>query len=204
MSAIDAEDLCVSWIRDHVIRLGLCPYAATPMTQEKIRYYVSDAKTDEELLDDFFVEGKLLLDTPNDELATTMLIAPHYPGSIDEFSELYTWLVTLLESGDEPLLNNCVQPAFFHPAWSFEGLPPESAIHFEKRAPLPIINLLRRSDLDDVVRQGLANGRIVNKEIAEHNAAALETEGYETLLAFFKKHLDASHVLTVGNGPTQS
>ena len=133
-----------------------------------------------------------------------MLIAPHYPGSIDEFSELYTWLVTLLESGDEPLLNNCVQPAFFHPAWSFEGLPPESAIHFEKRAPLPIINLLRRSDLDDVVRQGLANGRIVNKEIAEHNAAALETEGYETLLAFFKKHLDASHVLTVGNGPTQS
>ena len=43
MSAIDAEDLCVSWIRDHVIRLGLCPYAATPMTQEKIRYYVSDA-----------------------------------------------------------------------------------------------------------------------------------------------------------------
>jgi hypothetical protein len=162
--------LCESWIREHVVRLGLCPYASAPFVEGKIRYAVSEA-CDEE------------------EFATTMLIAPRYEGSIDEFSDLYTWLVDVLEGDDEPILENGVQPAFFHPDWAFDGLPGDSAIHFEKRAPIPIINLLRRRDLDAVVQQGLASGRVVNKEIAEHNAAALEAEGYDALAAIFATQL---------------
>ena len=38
-----------------------------------------------------------------------------------------------------------------------------------------------------VVEVGLANGKIVNKEIAEHNQAALEAEGYAALQAFFQQ-----------------
>jgi hypothetical protein len=181
--------LCESWIREHVVRLGLCPYASAPFVEGKIRYAVSEACDEEELLDDFFVEGQILLEASSEELATTMLIAPRYEGSIDEFSDLYTWLVDVLEGDDEPILENGVQPAFFHPDWAFDGLPGDSAIHFEKRAPIPIINLLRRRDLDAVVQQGLASGRVVNKEIAEHNAAALEAEGYDALAAIFATQL---------------
>lgn len=177
--------LCAAWIREHVVRLGLCPYAATPFVQGKIRYAVSDASDESELIDDFFHEGLLLLETSSEQLATTMLIAPQLTSTIDEYSDLYTWLVDLLEGDDEPILDNGVQPAFFHPEWTFDGLPDDSAIHFEKRAPMPIINLLRRSDLDDAVAQGLASGRVVNKEIAEHNAATLEAEGYDALAAVF-------------------
>ena len=79
-----------------------------------------------------------------------------------------------------------VQPAFFHPAWSFEGLDADSPIHFEKRAPYPVINLLRRQQLDSVVEAGLSRGVVVNKQIAEHNAAALEREGYRALESWFR------------------
>jgi hypothetical protein len=54
---------------------------------------------------------------------------------------------------------------------------------------LPVINLLRRASLNAVVAHGLENGRIVNKEIAEHNAAALEREGYEALSELFRERL---------------
>ena len=140
-----------AWIDTAVVRLGLCPYAAKPFHGDRIRYAVSDCTSDEALVASFFEEGLLLLDSPEEELATTMLIAPKYEGGIGEFYSLYEWLTDLLESEEEEVLANGVQPAFFHPAWSFDGLPADSPIHFEKRAPCPVINLLRRSTLDRTV-----------------------------------------------------
>ena len=140
-----------AWIDNAVVRLNLCPYAAKPFHGDRIRYAVSDCTSDEALVASFFEEGLLLLDSPEEELATTMLIAPKYEGGIGEFYSLYEWLTDLLESEEEEVLANGVQPAFFHPAWSFDGLPADSPIHFEKRAPCPVINLLRRSTLDRTV-----------------------------------------------------
>ena len=184
-----AIKLCTEWIEEHVIRLGLCPYAAQPFAAENIRYFVSPAADDEELIDDFFLEGRVLLDAPSEELATTMLIAPRYAGSIDDFSWLYEWLVDTLEDPNESLLSNGVQPAFFHPDWIFSELPEESALHFEKRAPIPVINLLRRADLNAVVQAGIEKGVVVNKQIAEHNEAALEAEGVGAMAAIFARLL---------------
>jgi hypothetical protein len=188
-----AVQCCEQWIQEHVIRIGLCPYASKPFVENKIRYAVSEAQTDEELVADFFAEGKLLLDAPPDELATTMLVAPLYPEGIKGFYWLYEWLTDTLEAEGETELNNGVQPAFFHPDWSFNGVPAESALHFEKRAPMPVINLLRRADLDTVVEQGLARGVIVNRDIAEHNAAALEAEGFDALARLFNERLAPRH-----------
>ena len=169
--------------------MGLCPYASKPFVEERIRYAVSEAQTDEELIADVFAEGKLLLDTPVDELVTTMVVAPLYPEGIEGFYWLYEWLTDTLESEDEIELNNAVQPAFFHPDWTFDGLPAHSALHFEKRSPVPVINLLRRSDLDYVVEQGLSRGVIVNRDIAEHNVQALEAEGFDALTRLFRERL---------------
>ena len=152
---------------------------------EQIRYAITEAESEEELVEDFFVEGRLLLET--EDVATTMLIAPNYAASIDDFFALYEWLTGVLESDDEVILQNKIQPAFFHPDWSFDGIDERSPIHFEKRAPVPVINLLRRADLDAVVEQGLASGRIVNREIAEHNAHALEAEGWDALVNVFQR-----------------
>ena len=185
----EAIQMCRKWINEHVIRLNLCPFAAKPFVDDSIRYAVTDATTDEDLMAAFWREGQLLLETSEKELATTMLIAPSYKAGIEDFYWLYEWLVDTLEADDDPELGNAIQPAFFHPEWTFDGLPAGDAMHFEKRSPLVVINLLRRESLDRVVEEGLAAGRIVNKDIADHNAARLEREGYETMSAIFRKWL---------------
>eukprot|EP00965_Chrysotila_dentata_P259553 6213597-Pleurochrysis_carterae.AAC.2 len=305
-----AIDCTRAWIEHVVIRLRLCPYASKPFLQEQIRYTVSDAEDDGELLNDFFGEVRvpnhlsenikegeptgsmrcaicgggahtcmrhgsavlvssmadkilpcayfgcpywtqalLIQDTTQEELTTTMLVAPKYKGNGVEFYDLYVYLTDLLESEDEDILNNevrasgtggrlaagamcraqarvyaapskmtlprlhtigaCallqIQPAFFHPDWEFDGLPPDAALHFEKRAPFPVINLLRRKQLDqvrnaathadtnrfyDVVKEGLERGIIVNKEISEHNEKRLYEEGYDALTAIFAQIMD--------------
>ena len=97
----------------------------------------------------------------------------------------YEWLTDTLEMDDEDLLNNGIQPAFFHPDWNFQGLAEDDPIHFEKRAPHPTINLLRRSAIEAVNERGLAKGILVSKEISEHNAARLADEGWGALQAAF-------------------
>jgi hypothetical protein len=83
------------------------------------RYAVHDSASDEELIKSFFDEALRLLDTPADELATTMLIIPRYTGSIDEYYEMYEWLTDLLEDPEEEVLNNQVRV----PLERSEGLP---------------------------------------------------------------------------------
>ena len=144
------------WIEGHVIRLGLCPFASRPFMEEQIRYVVTDASCDEELLEDFYTEAALLLQTEEEDLATSFVIAPQYSEGIEGFHLLYEWLVDNLESANddesrtaiEVEVGNRVQPAFFHPQWSFHGVPTTSPVHFEKRAPYPVINLLRRATLN--------------------------------------------------------
>ena len=98
--------------------------------------------------------------------------------------QLYELLSDTLEEEKDD-----IQPAFFHPEWSFSGVPESDPIHFEKRAPYATINLLRRESLNRVVEAGLERGAIVNKEIAEHNAEALKQEGYASLANLFREHL---------------
>ena len=189
------------WIEDVVIRLGLCPYAAKPFQAEQIRYVVSAARTESDLVAAFYKEAAFLLDSSEEEIATSFLLAPHYEEGIDSFYWLYEWLVESLEEAGqmsveappeselalELTVGDRVQPAFFHPQWSFSGVPDDAPIHFEKRAPVPTINLLRRAQLDHVVKIGLDNGVIVNKAISEHNAKALESEGFARLQVCFAK-----------------
>lgn len=116
-----------------------------------------------------------------------MLIAPKYEGDITQFYDLYVVLTEILESGDEPILENQVQPAFFHRDWSFDGVDEDAPINYEKRAPCTVINLLRRAQLDSAVAEGLERGVIVNKDIAEHNAHSLDREGTAAMRSVFEK-----------------
>ena len=125
-------DQTKEWIEDIVIRLGLCPYAAKPYVAEQIRYAVSTASTDEQLIEDFFNEALFLLESNDDDLSTTFLIAPKYTQGIDDFFYVYEWLAETLEEagekahaagghgGEDPssfelAVGGRVQPAAFHP-----------------------------------------------------------------------------------------
>merc|ERR1719321_2326629 len=78
----NAIGLTKRWIQEVVIRLGLCPYASKPFTEEKIRYVVTDATDGASLLRDFFDEAEVLLQVPESDVSTTFLVAPEYKEGI--------------------------------------------------------------------------------------------------------------------------
>ena len=63
-----------NWIKDIVIGLNFCPFANTPFRQNTIRYQVSAANTEAELLQDILQELNLLIQNP--KIETTLLIHP--------------------------------------------------------------------------------------------------------------------------------
>ncbi|EKX42182.1 hypothetical protein GUITHDRAFT_111748 [Guillardia theta CCMP2712] len=147
------------WAIQHVVRLGLCPWASGVI--DRIRIIVREDITDEEDAKDLFIEeAKMLIDTPEDELPTTILAFPNlYPDFLDwnDFSEV---MEDELENGELYEIGEHVLIAAFHPQFEFGGLEPEEAyLNYEKRAPFPMINLLRTEAIDRGVKIGYTAGR---------------------------------------------
>jgi hypothetical protein len=84
--------------------------------------------------------------------------------------------------GDDVLI------AVFHPQFEFGGLEEEEEVlNFEKRAPIPIINLLRTEAID----RGIAKG-ITAESIREHNEEALLEEGLEGVQQAFMRSMSGT------------
>ena len=66
-----------SWLEKAVIGLNLCPFAKAVHVKEQIRYLVSNAQNEEELLADLLDELQLLYDADAEKLETTLLIHPY-------------------------------------------------------------------------------------------------------------------------------
>jgi len=109
-------------------------------------------------------------------------VCPAYKGSVEEFYSLYSDLSDKIEDDEF-----AIQPAFFHPDWMFAGLSETDPVNFEKRAPYPTINLLRRASIEVVVHAAFTErGVTLDEEFQEHNTLALELEGQESLVMLFK------------------
>ena len=106
--------------------VGVCPFtqngdrAGLGMPAGKIRYEVTDASLPEEIYRDFWSEVVALLESPVEELSTSLLICPSFctdeSTSIDgflTFTQTLTDLLTTLH------LDDAVQLVFFHPLFQF-------------------------------------------------------------------------------------
>ncbi|KAG5179749.1 hypothetical protein JKP88DRAFT_196136 [Tribonema minus] len=74
--------------------------------------------------------------------------------------------------------------ACFHPGHTFAGLPPDDPLHYEKRSPYPVINLLRAPSVDEYIAQGKTQGIADNNERRLRQVGrALLKETFEAILA---------------------
>ena len=64
------------WVEDLVVALNLCPFAKHELASNRIRFVVSEAKTDKQLLTALTAELTLLSD--NAAVETTLLIHPDF------------------------------------------------------------------------------------------------------------------------------
>lgn len=134
------------WLESVVVALNLCPFAGRVLLQEHIRFVVTEASTEEQLLMDLQDELSLLGNDPAVE--TTLLILPGLLQDFDDYNQF-------LEVADSLLiqmgLEGVYQIASFHPQYQFEGCDADDVENFTNRSPYPMLHLLREQSLDRVL-----------------------------------------------------
>ncbi|OAN92409.1 hypothetical protein A8B84_17745 [Marinobacter sp. EhC06] len=134
------------WVEDVVVGYNLCPFAKRELVRNRVRFVVSEAKTEDELLQALHSELQRLEDEP--EIETTLLIHPGVLqafGPYNEFLDAADGLLAYLD------MEGVFQIASFHPDYQFEGTAPDAAENYTNRSPFPMLHLLREASLEAAI-----------------------------------------------------
>ena len=135
------------WVESVVVALNLCPFAGRVLLQEQVRFAVTEANTEDQLLTD--LQDELVLLEHDSSVETTLLILP---GLLQEFSDYNQFL----EIADSLLiqmdLEGVFQVASFHPQYRFDGTETDDVGNFTNRSPYPMLHLIREQSLDRALK----------------------------------------------------
>jgi len=132
------------WLERVVIGLNLCPFAKSVHVKGQVRYVVSAAQTDNDLLDDLERELKFLAEAAPEEVDTTLLITPDVLTDFAEFTGFLDLVEVVLRTQG---LVGTLQVASFHPDYVFADTAPDDITNYTNRAPYPTLHLLREASL---------------------------------------------------------
>jgi uncharacterized protein len=136
------------WLDDVVIGLNLCPFAAKPRREKRVRIVVSHATDEEALLNDLQAELEHLSDTPIDALETTLLAIPNMLGDFAEYNDFLDavdlWVEQFGWEGE-------LQVASFHPQYQFADTEPDDPGNLTNRAPWPLLHIIREESLEQAI-----------------------------------------------------
>jgi len=134
------------WVEDVVVGYNLCPFAKRELVRNRVRFVVSEAKTEDELLQALHSELQRLEDEP--EIETTLLIHPGVLqdfGPYNEFLDAADGLLAYLD------MEGVYQIASFHPDYQFAETEPDAAENYTNRSPFPMLHLLREASLEAAI-----------------------------------------------------
>ena len=138
----------MKWIEKAVIGLGLCPFAAVPYRNHRVRYCVSEQRSSAGLRAELARELQALQHADPMQCETTLLI---HPQVLSDFRDQNDFLdecdATLTELG----LDGELQIASFHPSYQFAGTHPTDIENHTNRSPYPILHLLREASIAHAV-----------------------------------------------------
>ncbi len=136
------------WLEKAVIGLNLCPFAKAVHVKKQIRYVVSAATTEEDLLVELMAELRHLQATDAELLDTTLLIHPYV---LTDFLDYNDFLDTVDMATAEPEFNDAFQVASLHPLYQFAGTELDDIENYTNRSPYPTLHLLREASVDRAV-----------------------------------------------------
>ncbi|KAB2826039.1 DUF1415 domain-containing protein [Aliivibrio finisterrensis] len=137
------------WLEDVVIGLNLCPFAAKPNRNKQIKIFVSEAKTEEVLLEDILQELMNLDSKTAEELETTLVAIPNMLQDFMDYNFFLDWVDALIKQQD---WEGTFQIATFHPDYCFGGSEPEDDENLTNRSPYPVLHLIREESMEKVLK----------------------------------------------------
>jgi len=159
------------WLAKAVIGLKLCPFAAAPFLQERIRYRVSERQSTDELVQELAEELRHLRAADPQVCETSLLIHPYVLNDFDDYNQF-------LDQADATIdalgLVGELQIASFHPGYRFAGSAADEMQNYSNRSPYPMLHLLR----EDSVTRAVATYAEID-EIGDRNMTTLIELGHD-------------------------
>ena len=159
------------WLDEVVIGLDLCPFAARPRREKRVRIAVSHATTAEALLDDLQAELERLADTPVAELETTLLAIPDM---LEDFADYNDFLDAVDLWVEQFGWEGELQVASFHPHYQFADTEADDPGNLTNRSPWPLLHIIREESLEKAIEHYPDVERIPERNIARVQALTAE------------------------------
>ncbi len=166
------------WLEKSVIGLGLCPFAESVYTSQRVRFRVSAQSSAAALLQDLQAELLYLHGQDPSACETTLLI---HPFALNDFIEYNDFLDVCDAAVVDLDLEGELQVASFHPHYQFDGTQPSDIENCTNRSPYPMLHLLREASIE----RALA-GVPDPDEIYQRNIRTLRALGHDGWKALWK------------------
>ncbi|MDH3608055.1 MAG: DUF1415 domain-containing protein [Gammaproteobacteria bacterium] len=134
------------WVESFVVELNLCPFAKRELINNRVRFSVTEAITEEQLLETLQIELELL--NNNTLIETTLLIHPRVLQDFYDYNQFLNFADSLLL---EMELVGVYQIASFHPDYQFSDTNPEDVENYTNRSPFPMLHILREESLEKAI-----------------------------------------------------
>ena len=168
------------WIEKAVIGLNLCPFARSVYVKNQVRIVVSRARHLDAFLDELDRELDLLVNTPAEQVDTTLLV---HPTLFPDFELFNDFMGVVDDVVAEHELEGVIQVANFHPHFLFEGEAQDDPSHCTNRSPYPTLHLLREESVGRAIESDAGDA----EKIVERNLATLRALGVAAWLAAWQK-----------------
>jgi hypothetical protein len=145
---VTVADETRAWIEEVVVGLDLCPFAAAPLRDGRVRIALSEAREPERLASDLADELRRLDRASASELETTLLVHPHALRDFDDYNQFLAAADAVLEKLG---LVGTIQIASFHPDYCFDGVASDDPANATNRSPHPMLHLLREASVAEAV-----------------------------------------------------
>lgn len=155
------------WLEKVVIGLNLCPFASKPYLQNQIRFFVSYAKNEIDILKDLENELKFLAKTDKKETETSIFILAN---SLQNFCDYNQFLDVADALLDQLYLVGTLQIATFHPDYQFGGTQLNDAENLTNRSPYPTLHLIREDSLENALKKYHHPEKIPENNIKKMNS----------------------------------
>ncbi|MDH3327013.1 MAG: DUF1415 domain-containing protein [Gammaproteobacteria bacterium] len=163
-----------NWVEKIVIKHNFCPFAAKPFRKDTIRYAISNAENENDLVDDLVNELAKIRDAKSEELETTILILASCLSDFEDYNQFLDVVDAILEEMD---LVGEIQMASFHPDYCFADLTPDDVRNYTNRSIYPMFHLIREASVE-AARDSYPDVDLV----PEKNMTLLEKIGLEEIL----------------------
>ncbi|GAA3955232.1 DUF1415 domain-containing protein [Allohahella marinimesophila] len=157
------------WLTTMVVGLNLCPFAKRELVKNRIRFSVTKASSESELL--HALKDELMLLDEDESIETTLLIHPHVLADFREYNDFLAEADGLLDLLDR---EGIYQVASFHPDYQFGGTHPDDAENYTNRSPVQMLHILREDSLEKAIDEYPDVEGIPERNIALMNEMGVE------------------------------